>query len=883
MCSLFGLTTKHMQKLTRRSLFYRGGLALSGAAALSRGLATGRLFAQAPDASSSGVVPVRIIVVDSPQEASRIIQRLKNGDDFASLATERSIDPTASEGGFLGVVDPTSLRQELRDALAGLGPGQISPITVIPEGYAILTIDGAKSAAKANDNSTATLALTGPGAVHYGPDIDGFGEALAVFYRSEEKPKDWEHLLTPIKAAEVHRHTLTSAITQLQEMLADEASNPSHDTVMQMHYLLAQLYAFQGDMATAIQHWEKCYRTAQEMDPQAIHYMEEVLGIAHLHKAEMDNDVYLSPGDRCLFPMAPGWKYAKTADSESAASYLKKFLDYKPSDLEAKWLLGLACMTLDQYPAAVPRDHVIPLSNFESRQDIGRFVDVAPQAGLSVFTTAGGVIVDDFQNRGLYDVVISEMGDQNPDSPLRYFHNNGDGTFADHTARSGLRSNLGGLNMIQTDYNNDGILDILVLRGAWMYPQPMTLFRGNGDGTFTDVTKEAGLDVLVSTQTAVWADINNDGYLDLFVGNEKGQSHLFLNKGDGTFEDISAAAGVDKIAFTKGVVAGDFDNDGYVDFYVTNLGSSNFLYRNQRNNTFKEVAHEAGVRDAMGKCFGTWFFDYDNDGWTDLFVTSYYAGSVEENMRSYLGLPLNAVTLKLYKNRRDGTFEDVTKAVELDKVFMPMGANFGDVDNDGFLDIYLGTGNPSYGSLVPNVLLRNDGGKRFIDITASSGTGELHKGHAISFADVTNSGHLDILTVIGGATLGDRHAFRYFKNPGSANEWVRIKLIGVKSNRAAIGARIKVTASSEGQGSRTIYRTVGSGGSFGANPLEQHIGLGPKARIEEIEIYWPASNTRQTFSKVAPNQCIEVKEFASDYTKLHRPRIHPGAFQRKTA
>jgi hypothetical protein len=171
------------------------------------------------------------------------------------------------------------------------------------------------------------------------------------------------------------------------------------------------------------------------------------------------------------------------------------------------------------------------------------------------------------------------------------------------------------------------------------------------------------------------------------------------------------------------------------------------------------------------------------------------------------------------------------------------------------------------------VLLRNDAGKRFVDITASSGTGELHKGHGVAFADMSNNGQQDLLTVIGGATPGDEHVFRYFKNPGNSNNWVTVKLVGVKSNRAGMGSRIKVTLENKGRGRRFIYRTVGSGGSFGASPLQQHIGLGPAARIVEIEIWWPASNTRQVFNNVRTDQVIEVKEFASEFTALVRPKL----------
>ncbi|MBZ5623124.1 MAG: CRTAC1 family protein [Acidobacteriia bacterium] len=602
--------------------------------------------------------------------------------------------------------------------------------------------------------------------------------------------------------------------------------------------------------------------------PRALLYLDELLGIGYLHKSEIENDVYRNPGERCLFPMGPATRYAKTVDSEKAVQHFLQFLKQKPDDLEVKWLLNLAYMTLGVYPAGVPKEYLLPPSAFASPEDIGRFKDVATEAGLNLFSMAAGVIVDDFDNDGLLDIVTSSF---DMCAPMHFFHNNGDGTFTDRTAKSGLFDQLGGLNIIQADYNNDGCLDILVLRGGWEIPQRKSLLRNNCNGTFTDVTKESGLaQPATSSQTAVWADINNDGLLDLYVGNENGPNQLFLNNGDGTFKDISHSAGVDVVAYTKAVVAADYDNDGYVDLYVSNYRGDNALYHNNHDGTFTEIAKQAGVLGS-GHGFPAWFFDYDNDGWPDLFVSSYYM-SVEETARTYLKLPHNGGTLKLYKNLGNGAFRDVTVEAGLDKVFMPMGSNFGDVDNDGYLDIYLGTGDPSYASMVPSVLLHNKEGKTFVDITASSGTGELHKGHGVAFADIDNDGDEDILTVIGGATPGDSHAFRLFENPGHGNDWISVRLRGVKANRSAIGARIKVTVKNEGQGARSIYRTVGSGGSFGASPLEQHIGLGKSAQIVSLEIGWPGTNTPQKFLDVGKNQAVEITEFAGEYKKLER---HP--------
>ena len=214
---------------------------------------------------------------------------------------------------------------------------------------------------------------------------------------------------------------------------------------------------------------------------------------------------------------------------------------------------------------------------------------------------------------------------------------------------------------------------------------------------------------------------------------------------------------------------------------------------------------------------------------------------------------------------------------------MPMGLNFGDLDNDGFLDFYLGSGNPSFASAIPNVLFHNREGKRFVDVTASSGTGILPRGHGTVFADLDNDGDQDMLVVMGGAVPGDKHTTRLFENPGNGNDWIGVRLTGTKSNRAAVGVRIKLTVENAGAGTRSIYRTVGSGGSFGASPFEQHIGLGKSARIESLDVWWPASNTHQSFSGVGKNQFIEVREFDKSFTKLERRSFRLGGTRHSAA
>jgi tetratricopeptide (TPR) repeat protein len=824
---------------------------------------------RAQQVSNSSSLELGMIVTATAEQAEKVIKEFKAGTDFGVLAKENSIDITADDGGYLGRMNLVQLEPDVRSAVSAIHAGQITGVIHTSDGYAVLTIFPAAPHAQHLISQREISSLVSTGVVRSSLDVGGLGVADQVF-TAFQKPEGWDRDLHQI--CKIRKQSHAEAIVQLQHALATaeaEGTDQSQpDKMIAAHMSLAQLYAFDGEMEKEIQQQKLALVIARKYLPEGTPLIYQVIGTAYLHYSEMENDTYHSKGNQGIWPPpVANESYAQQEESKLAIQYFSKYLEVQPDDYQTRWLLNVAYSTLGEYPDKVPPALLIPLSDFESAQNIGRFKDIAATAGTNAFLEAGGVVVDDFDNDGLLDIVASST---DVCDALHFYHNNGDGTFSDRTVQAGLADQLGGLNLVQVDYNNDGCMDLLVLRGGWEFPMRKSLLRNNCNGTFTDVTDQSGLGATVTeTNSAVWADIDNDGYLDLFIANEKSPSQLFRNRGDGTFEDISHAAGIDQTAYSKGVTAADYDNDGYVDFYVSNLDGPNYLYHNNLDNTFTEIAKQAGVQ-APGTGFATWFFDYDNDGWPDLFVTSYPSFSPDEVVRSYMHLPTHVDTMKLYRNNRNGTFEDVTTQVGLDRVFIPMGSNFGDVDNDGFLDIYLGPGQPSFGAILPHELLRNDGGKKFVDITASSGTGDMHKGHGISFADLFRTGHEDIVANFGGAIPSDRHSLRLFENPGNDNDWITMRLVGVKSNRAAVGARVKVTVENDGNTTRSIYRTVGYGSSFGGNPMEQHIGLGHGARITDIDIWWPASNTRQHFTNVPKDQYIQVNELANDYTKLER-------------
>jgi hypothetical protein len=267
--------------------------------------------------------------------------------------------------------------------------------------------------------------------------------------------------------------------------------------------------------------------------------------------------------------------------------------------------------------------------------------------------------------------------------------------------------------------------------------------------------------------------------------------------------------------------------------------------------------------------FPTWFFHVDNDGALDLFVSSYTC-QVEHIAASYLDESIRLETAHLYRGTGDGKFEEVGRKWNLTRPSAPMGSNFGDLDGDGFLDFYLGTGDPAYHNLMPNMMYLNRGGKAFDDVTMAGGFGHLQKGHAVVFADLDNDGDQDVFEQLGGAYPGDKFFDALFENPGFENHWLTIQLVGNQSNRSAIGARIRIDVLQNGS-TRTIYKHVNSGGTFGGNPLRQTIGLGKAEKILGVEVFWPTTNQTQSFDDVPMDGAIRIREGDAKWSKIDLP------------
>ncbi|MCW5965203.1 MAG: CRTAC1 family protein [Bryobacterales bacterium] len=529
---------------------------------------------------------------------------------------------------------------------------------------------------------------------------------------------------------------------------------------------------------------------------------------------------------------------------------------------------------------------------------VPQFRDVAERASLSVRlvsgnphtkpylveSVGGGLAVIDFNNDGWLDLYIpngttierARAGEPGANGAL--YRNNGDGTFTDVTAESGIRTPHWGKGALAADFNNDGFQDLYITSFG-----PNLLYLNNGDGTFRDETARAGVGDPRWSSAAAAADFDKDGHLDLFVANyveydlhhlptegkfcsyhglkvacgprglQGAGNRLYRNNGDGTFTDVSEAAGITgkEGFYALGAVWGDLDNDGHVDLVVANDTTPNDLFRNNGDGTFTNIAVESGIafsedgREQAG--MGVELEDLDNDGLLDLMITNF---SDDYNT--------------LYRNLGDGYFQDDSHQAGLVADSwrdLSWGVGFFDFNNDGLKDIFVANGhiypqvdgsalNLSYKQT--NKLYLNTGARRFKNVTAQAGPGlrEKRSFRGAAFADFNNDGRIDIVL----SALDD--APTLLLNEGSMDHhWILVRLTGTQSNRFGVGARVSVRTSGV-----TQLREVKAGGSFAStNDPRAHFGLASHSSIDELTVDWPSGN-RSVLRKVKANQILTIRE-----------------------
>jgi tetratricopeptide (TPR) repeat protein len=532
------------------------------------------------------------------------------------------------------------------------------------------------------------------------------------------------------------------------------------------------------------------------------------------------------------------------------------------SNERARAVMWLSSRALGGYPSNVPQAFRMELkAGYEPARV--KFENISSKIGLDKICAGRGTAVFDYNNDGLLDLVVTAAH-----AGCTLFRNNGDGTFSDVTVGSGLDECINGFVIISGDYDNDGYPDLFVTRLGFYYGE-CDLYHNNGDGTFTNVTAAAGLRNWGPAYTAAWVDYDCDGLLDLFIGYNLGgmfdrhvQNRLFHNNGDGTFTDVTEEAGLASVFTTIGSCWGDYNNDGYPDLFLSSGLGRPSLFRNNGNGTFTDVSIEAGLTDfAVGTT--CCFIDYNNDGLLDIVQYTWSDHEdVIETMKTGHG-PADGSPLVIYHNNGDGTFTAKTREVGLDGCWGTMSGNVGDVNNDGFMDLLLGNGSPRMERLEPFILLENDRGT-FHNTTFSAGLPFSGKSHGTNCADLFGDGRMSIIIAAGGGYPGDLLQTAVHCPVELPGNYLNVRLRGVKSNRDGNGARITLWNG----GSRQI-KEVNHGSSFGCLPLEQHFGLGTATRIDAIEIRWP-SGLVQRVENPPVNQTIRVIEGAPQWEPVYK-------------
>ncbi len=547
-----------------------------------------------------------------------------------------------------------------------------------------------------------------------------------------------------------------------------------------------------------------------------------------------------------------------------AAAALRQAVDLEPEPLEPRWNLELATRRAGDSPERLPDRYRLDLPDRGAPSPV-RFEEVSAEVGIERWSRGRGSAWADFDGDG--DLDLLSLGIRDPHALYRNrLREDGRAVFEPAAAETGLLDSRGGWSGLFFDFDRDGDPDLHVTRDGWDGRDGNSFYRNEG-GAFREVTAAVGLAGPLDAFTAAAADVNRDGWLDLYVANGVGTpggspNRLFLGA-PGGFVERGEAFGVADHGRSVGSAFGDYDQDGWPDLLVANFFGGPELYRNLNGAGFENVTAAAGL-EAPVEAFVGFFFDTDNDGWLDIFVVG-FTPDMETALQSQVeGRAVHEGSrLALYRNDRDGTFTDVTEAAGLSWNLGAMAAAFGDVDNDGWLDLFIGAGAPPMERLEPNRLFRNLGDGTFADVSEAAGLADLGKGHGAAFADYDEDGDLDLFVPIGGAFPGDRQRSALYRNDAAqqpaANHWLQLRLHASTLHPDAAGAQVRLRVTAEDDAAVQL-RELAIGGGFGITPSPiLQFGLGPHAAAAEISIRWPGG-ARRVLRDVPANQRLEVRE-----------------------
>ena len=557
-----------------------------------------------------------------------------------------------------------------------------------------------------------------------------------------------------------------------------------------------------------------------------------------------------------------------------AGAALRQAVDLEPDLLETRWNLMVAAERAGDDPDSLPERYRLDIPDRGAASPF-RFEEVSAEVGIERWSRARGSGWADFDGDGDLDLVA--LGIRDPHALYRNrLVEDGAATFTPAALDAALFDPRGGWSALFFDYDRDGDPDLYVTRDGWDGEDANSLYRNDG-GRFVDVAAAAGVASAADGFTAAVADVNRDGLLDLYVANGVATrggapNELFLGAPEGRFVERGEAMGVADHGRAVGSAFGDYDGDGWPDLLVVNFFDGPVLYRNLEGAGFEDVSAAAGIA-APHEGFVGFFFDYDNDGWLDIFIVG-FASDMEVALQSRMeGRAVHEGSrLALYRNDRDGAFTDVTTEAGLSRNLGAMAATFGDYDNDGWQDIFIGVGAPPMERFEANRLFRNRGDGTFADVSASAGMDDLGKGHGATFADPDHDGDLDLFVPIGGAFPGDRQRSRFYRNPASQlphpNGWLHILLRASRLHPDAVGAQVAVRVTDAPEAPVQLQE-VAVGGGFGVTPSPiLEFGLGQHQTVAEVTIRWPGGGHR-VLRNVPANQRILVIEDEPGYQVLN--------------